>query len=83
MREINQTVNFVYLMAHLSIDTVGNAVSVSALGIFSIVAVPTPGSATWVNHDVELVPRAKVVDSALMSLNDIVSDTSHTIPTVV
>ena len=67
----------------LSIDTVGDAVSVSTLGIFAVVAVPTPGAATWVDHDVELVPRAKVVNSALMGLDDVVSDTSHTIPTVV
>ena len=49
----------------------------------AIVPGPCRCSAAWVDHNIELVARAEVINAVLMRLGDIVADAGHAVAAVV
>ena len=78
-----QTLSLKTSVLFSTVNTISSAESVSTLRVFAIVSSPAPRSAAWIDQDIEFITRTKIVDSTLMCLNDIVTNASHTGPTVV
>ena len=72
-----------YQARDLSIDTISGTMGMGTGDDLAVVAGPCRCSAAWVDHNIELVARAKVVNTVLMRLGDIVADAGHAVATVV
>ena len=72
-----------YQAVDLPVDTISGTMGMGTGDDLAIVSGPCRCSAAWVDHNIELVARAKVVNAVLMRLGDIVADAGHAVAAVV